>query len=243
MSRPNPAGRSRWFRRGRAALAAMVLVAAAVAGYLAWGAHERPRRMRAIVTNRTIWGRDFPALLTALPAWHALGEDEIVISQGRVLGGQLATQTEALSRRSEFLRSLPRRLLMLPTIDSLYRGTTAQGIDLSRFRAMLEGGNVEVVANETGHFRLAYRLPNGDVFSPRLTLGTLKAQIGDPDTVTRAVDPSKFEGRSRVVTTYSYADGVKFVTSNYAPIVEGTDQPSIERALLKVARLAALVPQ
>ena len=243
MSRPIYARRSRWFRRGRAALAALVLVPVAVAGYLAWRAYERPRRMRGIVTNRTIWGPDFPALLTTLPAWQALGEDEIVISHGRVLGGQLATQNEALSRRSEFVRSLPRRLLMLPRIDSLYRGTTAQGIDLSRFRAVLERANVEVVVNETGRFRLAYRLPNGAaLFPPRLTLGMLKTQIGDPDTVTRAVDPF-FEGRSRVVTTYGYTDGVRFVTSNYAPIVDGTGQPIIERALLKVEHLAALVPQ
>lgn len=243
MSLPIPAERSRHYGRGRAYVAAMVLVAVAIAGYLAWRAYERPRRMRGIVTNRTIWGPDFPALLTALPAWQALGEEEIVVSHGRILGSRIATQSEAVSRRSEFLTSLPQRLLMLPTVDSLYRGTTSQGIDMPRFLNVLERGNAEVVVNETGQFRLVYRLPDSAALSPRLTLGMLKAQIGDPDTVTRVVDPSNVEGRSRVVTTYTYADGISFATSNYAHIVEGTGQPIVERALLKVARLAALVPQ
>jgi hypothetical protein len=58
------------------------------------------------------------------------------------------------------------------------------------------------------------------------------------------VDQSDFEGRSRVVTTYSYVEnGIKFVTSNYAPIVDTSGERSIERALLKVGRLAPLVPQ
>jgi hypothetical protein len=243
MALPIPASRPPGLRRRRMAVATLVLVVATVAGYLAWQTRERPAPLKVIVTNRTVWGPDFPVVLSAVPAWQAVGEDEIVVVHDRVLGTRVATRDDALSRRSAFAGWLSRRGATLTAIDSLYRSSTSRGLDVERLQTMLGRGNVEIVP-EKGEFRLVYMVAEGGVLSPRLTLSVLAAQIGDPETVTDAVEPSDFEGRSHVLTIYSYAGGtVRFVTSNYAARIASTGELSIERALLKVGGLAPLMPQ
>jgi hypothetical protein len=232
----------RFARVGFVVLAILVLVAAGYGGHSMWRHYQRPRRLKSILTNRTIWGPQFPAVLNSLPAWRALGEDEITLSGDRLLGDRLlGSLADARSLRSQLQGFLANPRVSLGAVDELYRSWTKTGIDIPRLETLIARQQLEVLP-DNGKLRLAARVPRMEPLAQRLTASLLTKEIGEPDEVKRTVVRSDFEGRSRALTEYSYEDGsVRFVTSSYAPILEGTTERIIEAAVLKVSQVAPLV--
>jgi hypothetical protein len=233
-------GRSARF--GAGVIGLLLIVGAGFLGHGMWRRYERPRRLKTILTNRTIWGPQFPAVLNLLPAWRALGEDEITLSGDRLVGDrQLASLEDARSLRLQLQGFLAKPRVSLQAVDELYRSWTKIGIDVPRLQSLIAGQQLELLP-DNGKLRLATRVPRMEPLSQRLTASLLTKEIGDPDEVKRSVVRSDFEGRSRALTVYSYEDGsVRFVTSSYAPLLEGTAERIIETAVLKVSQVAPLV--
>jgi hypothetical protein len=235
-------GFSRFARFGLGILGILLLLGAGYLGHGMWRHYERPRRLKTILTNRTIWGPQFPAVLNLIPAWRALGENEITLSGDRLVGDrQLSSLEDARSLRSQLQGFLAKPRVSLEAVDELYRSWTKIGIDIPRLQTLVAGRQLELLPDD-GKLRLAARVPRMEPLSQRLTASLLTQEIGDPDEVKRSVVRSDFEGRSRALTEYSYVDGsVRFVTSSYAPILEGTTERIIETAILKVSQVAPLV--
>lgn len=170
-----------------------------------------PVPLQRILTDSTLWGKDFPAVLANLPAWRDIGESTIAVFPDRVLGGTpYPTRDDAQPMISRLQEALGRP-----------RGTPQPD-----FAALLDAAlktpppfeTTVALFGEDHSARIAWTGPILRLLTESLTVARLQERLGAPETVTQRLIQTDRDNRPAVLTMRSYAGGsVVFTESDRTP--------------------------
>lgn len=188
-----------------------------------------PVSLQRILTDSTLWGKDFPAVLANLPGWRGIGEYTIAVFPDRVLGGtayptrddaqpMIARLREALGRPKGTPRPDFAALLDVPLKTPPPFETTA------------------ALLGEDHSARIAWTGPTLRLLAESLTVARLQERLGAPDTVTQRLIQTDRDNRPAVLTLRSYAGGaVVFVETDWAPRPGIVDRVVLDTRVLSAA--------
>jgi hypothetical protein len=180
-----------------------------------------------ILNNRSVFGKDFPAVLRGLPAWNAQGEQEVVVFAHRAVGATALDTKEESEKRAAQLNDMLLKLQVQfkPDFRSLAEAPTG------RLRA-------EAIAfPEDDSQRVAVSDSSLQLLNPELTPARLREALGPAERVAYVTVQNKFERRPIQLTVYEYADGqIGFAEPN-----PSLRPGFIDRVLLKVRAVNAAV--
>jgi hypothetical protein len=197
-----------------------------------------------ILHNRAIWGKDFSVVLSQVPSWHSIGEDQVEVLSSRVIGTKAYVGSDSRtvkSRLNEDLQS--RQLHALTAVDQwLSNSLTYSKADLVKMEKVMErpsahpedGVRVEVTSSD--------RTPQ--FLNPELTEADLNRELGAPDNVSyKKLGPSNMGGRPEIIKVYSYAGGaVQFEVSNLSPYPPAKDGRLVQKAIIDTSHVEGILP-
>jgi len=188
-----------------------------------------------ILTNPSLWQKDFPTLIKSINSFEAIGEKKIEVYQNDALGSRkFEPQDTGLMRETSELRSYltvdPR---LKPQVTIAINSAWPQPLDTvtPAGQSALSDGSLRVsLASKT--------IVEPQFLAPGLTLTALREQNGEPESITREVaDASDDERRPLILTLYRYANGaITFATSDVSPNPE-----VIDRAILDTEKVSSAI--
>lgn len=182
-----------------------------------------------ILTNRSLWGKDFGAALSGIPAWNQSGESTVVIFSDRVMGNtgyEKHKEAETAAANLAKVMSLPPRQPVSAFRDLLGASPTVQ-----------IHPEVLPYADDAFHVYLANTAIQ--LLNPELALASLEEILGKPERVSKLAIEGKRDRRGVVLTLFTYAEGK--VTFAQADI---SSKPGrIDRVFLDVPAVMAAVFQ
>jgi|ERR1035437_2911779 hypothetical protein len=200
-----------------------------------------------ILHNHAIWGKDFSIVLSQVPSWHFVGEDQVEVLHSRVIGLKAYAKSDSrtvMSRLNEALQT--HQPQALTAVDDWLKNP--QGHSAGKLVAMEKvverpsehpenSVQVEVASND--------RKPQ--FLNPELTESDLRRELGAPDNVTYkkpgSSGPNRYNGRPEIVKIYSYADGaVQFEVSNLSPYPPGKDGRLVQKAIIDTSHIEGILP-
>ena len=193
---------------------------------------QAPPSLVAILTDSVLWGRDFPQVISALPAFSRQGDSIVVVSPSRVVGGRsFASNAAASTAAAELTRAVAAR-------PGIARANVAGLIETARTgRAPLQAAPQADL--EASTIRVGWANPSLRFVNPRLSIAMVRARLGPEERVTRVVLDSGTERRPVVLTLHHYAnDAILFAESDWAA-TPGT----IDRVILDAPRLTTALYQ
>jgi len=182
-----------------------------------------------IVTNRSVFGKDFPTALASLPGWASQDERQVTVFSHQIVGATaFDTKAEAEKRVTQLnkrLRNLRPRFK--PELGALARAR------VPRLRAQV------VPFSEDDSIRLALSNPGWELINPQLTPARLQEALGPPQKISYVTVQNKTERIPIQLKVYEYADGQIF----FAESSPATRPGFIDRATLDVRAVNAAVFQ
>ena len=185
-----------------------------------------------ILTDRSLWGKDFAASLARIPSWNRVGEAKVVLFMDRAMGNspyETRQQAEAAAAKlSQAMGMAPVR----PVPD---------------FLSMLEGAQqvpfrVEVMPYADDSFHVALIDSSLQLISSDLTPARLEERLGRPERVSTVAIQGKGDRRGVVLTLYQYAGSkVAFAQADLSPRLDFIDRvfldvPAVMAAAFQEAR-------
>lgn len=165
-----------------------------------------------ILSDRTLWGRDFPTVLAFLDSWSRINEQKIYIFPDRVVGGtRYKTREEAqqaAARLSEAMRATRPR--PKPEFLELLRGVPSQAPDQLRVEAI-------TFLPDDDYFHVAWTSQSLRFGAQNLSVATVRERLGPPEKTALELIQNETERRPVILTVHSYAGGaVVFAESDWA---------------------------
>ena len=184
-----------------------------------------------ILTDSVLWGRDFPVVVSALPAFARQGDTTVMVSRSRAVGSR---SFESATAASTAAGDLTRAVAAHPGIA---RTNVSAMIAPARARAAPQAA--PVADAEASTIRVGWSSPGLEFVASPLSIATVRARIGPEERVTRLVIDSGTERRPVVLTLYHYAnDAILFAESDWAPT-----PGMVDRVVLDAQRLTAALYQ
>jgi hypothetical protein len=194
------------------------------------GGESNSSSLVKILTDRTLWGKDFPTVLAYLQSWEQTGERKVAVFPSQVVGTTLyKTREDAQQAAMKLTRAMeapqPRPK---PEFAALLREVPPQQPIPLR---------LEVIPffPDDGSVRVAWTGPSLQLFDPRLTLATVQSRLGPSERVTQEVVQTEKDERPVTLTQYHYAGGAVIFAESDLSLRPG----SIDRVILDVPALAA----
>jgi len=150
-----------------------------------------------ILSNQTLFGKDFSAVLRSLPAWNSYGEREVAVFAHQVVG---STRHDTREEAQKGAAQLNATFLKV------------QARLKSEFSALAQAPSAPLHAEaiafpEDDSYRVAVADSSLQLLNPELTLERLKKELGAPQKVAYVTVQNKTERRPIQLTLYEYADG------------------------------------
>lgn len=188
---------------------------------------QRSGNIEAIVTNPTLWGNNFPAVLQSLPAFSRAGERQVVVFSNRIVGrAKQQNQEQAqpnLRRLSEQIRANQKLTPNSPRISQFMAKPQVQ-LKEEVFHDM-----------EDRSFRISAVAPQAQFLKADLTIAQVRKSLGKEEKVTTEVLDDGTERRPVILTLHIYAGGaVIFAESDFNP-----HPGSVDRVLLDAAAVSS----
>lgn len=183
-----------------------------------------------ILSDRSLWGKDFPTVLAFLGSWSTVNEPNVFVFPNRVVGStQYKTRDaaqQAAARLSEAMKAT--RARPKAEFADLLRGVPAQAPPQLR---------VEVIRflPDDDFFHVAWSNPSLQFLAPNLSVATVRDRLGPPEKTTQELVQNETERRPVVLTLHDYAGGaIVFAESDWSP------QPgSVDRVIIDVRAITA----
>jgi hypothetical protein len=163
-------------------------------------------QVRMSLAQRSLWGRDYAALIASIPGWARIQEKTIVIAPDVVFGGTpFRSREEAETHAERLAAALEQPEALAPNFEhAAVEGRRALAGKIAA-RPYSGGESYRVV------------LGVGSNFLPELTIADVQRILGKEEAI-RSETEEVGDGRPIVYTAYVYFDGtVIFKSSNYAP--------------------------
>ena len=190
-------------------------------------------KIKAILSDASLWGEDFNALLANLKAIKNTGETKIEVFSNEAVGATPHATIEVALHEASELRLQMQKVRSFKSQFRTLVNARAEDLHLKVAPSAHpsrddESGRVVLLSNEvkkTSYF------PSG------LTLKSIKDKHGAPEKVTKQLIDTGDERRPIVLTLYHYGDGaIMFAQSDL-----GEDPEMIERVILDTAKVSAAI--
>jgi hypothetical protein len=168
--------------------------------------------LSSILSDRTLWGKDFPLALASLQSAHEVGERRVAIFPTRIVGGTAFKTREDAEQTSRTLTEAmaAREFKPKPEFEAMFRAIGPRPAEL------LKAEIIPAFADDDS-IRVAWTRPEAEFLPPKLTVAAVQKRLGPPEKVETEVIQSEGERRPTVLTLYRYADGaVSFAESDIA---------------------------
>jgi hypothetical protein len=164
-------------------------------------------QLRMGLAQRSLWGRDYAALIASIPGWARVQERTIVIAPDVVFGGTpFRSREEAETQARRLAAALEQPQTLAPDFE--YEAAVGRRALAGKIAARPYGGG------ESYRVVLGF----GSNFLPVLTIEDVQRIFGREEAIRTEVKDFGRDARPIVYTGYVYFDGaVIFQTSNYAP--------------------------
>lgn len=170
----------------------------------------RRKTIFQILTDKSLWGKDFLTVLAHLQSFEHAGERQIAVFPDKVVTmTPLKSEAEA-KRVSEKLKQAISETNAKPTplTEKLMR--------------LIKGERKSLKADVLRYFpddeSVRVKVNSLDLFSKKLAVATVRKQLGQPEKVSTLVIPTEGERRQQILTLYSYAGGaIVFAEADIAP--------------------------
>lgn len=164
-----------------------------------------------ILTDSTLWGKDYPAILSSLKGWQEIEEHTIVIFP-KVFVGMKTYQDRYESEQKvlQFESAITRRAKPKKEFKTLIRKAKPgfQQINLVPFT---------IPADST--IQLQYAGTSLQFLATDLTMELVQKRLGKPESITHEITESDRGHRPLKLTKHHYADGaVIFIETNWDPL-------------------------
>lgn len=150
-----------------------------------------------ILTNRALWGKDFGAALSGIPAWNQSGESTVVVFSDRVMGNrgyEKRKDAETASANLAKAMNLPPKQPNPAFRDLL---GASQRVQM----------HPEVLTYADDNFHVYQVDSSIQMLNPELTPAGLEEILGKPERVSKLSIDGKGDRRGLVLTLYTYAGG------------------------------------
>lgn len=159
---------------------------------------QHEETIKKILSDPTIWGKDFAVALETIPFLERTGERQVLVFNNKVIG---ARKVEAGTSET---RAAVRRI--------------NERIERSEQRSMMAKSGTKAEAlwfPEDNSQRVAVTSFTSEYLAPKTTIDKLKERLGTPQKVSKHVVQTGKEDRPEVFTYFHYADdSIIFVSSN-----------------------------
>src|SRR6266851_8719419 len=196
---------------------------------------DNQAKIKDILSDSTLWGHDFPALLASIKDWGESGETKIEVFADEAVGATpQADIAHALTQAAIFHRRM--------TVDKpSFRPQFEASMQISASDAMntvvpsahssKDDQSVRVVLlNSSAATQTSY-------LAPGLTIQQVQQRRGQPESVTTRLIDSGDERRPLVLRLYQYAQGaIVFAESDVTP-----RQGAVERVILDTAKISSAI--
>jgi hypothetical protein len=188
-----------------------------------------------ILSDKALWGKDFPKALSSLPHWEAAGENKVEVFPTQVVSKPPAegeTHVELAAKVSAAMKKgQPKPKASYAELLNAAGLEPAGGLKAERIARFRDDQKPRIVMSA----------PGTQFLVPGLDLAKVESQLGPSPVkpVLRTI-PTEGDRRPIVLTEYIYANGsVVFATSDVTPEPEGDPKKKpIDRAILDVPNLA-----
>lgn len=182
-----------------------------------------------ILTDQSLWGEDFPSVLSALPAFTQAGEQQVSVFPNRIIGRTKYTRRPQLGPKVKRLAQGLRASTRLRSTSSKVGSYMTQG------RVPLNAQTYQLPDDRT--FRISAAVPSAQFIAPGLSIAGVKQRLGKEEKVTTEVLDDGTERRPVILTLYHYAGGaIVFVESDVNPNIG-----SVDRVFLDAQRISTTI--
>lgn len=189
-----------------------------------------------ILSDKSLWGSDFPKALSSLPTWEAAGENTVEVFPNQIVSRPPAEGESPAAHASRIMAALRRQPPRpKPAYAEFLRAAGPEGV------SSLKVERVESFKDDQKP-RVVMSAPSALFLAPGLDLATVEARLGPVKPVLRTI-PTDGDRRPIVLTEYAYANGaVVFATSDITPEPQGNPKKKpIDRAILNVPSVSTEV--
>lgn len=192
---------------------------------------SRDALIRRILSDTKLWGKDFPTVLAALPAFIRAGETRIAVFPNRIVAERKFKSMEEARRDAEsVLRYWSSRQTKFKTeFETMVQSSFQERAQTLKPEAIkfLDDNSIRVAAISGERQFIA----------PDLTIETVRGILGQPERVTKEVLDNGFERRPIILTLYHYAGGaIAFAESDIS-----VRQGAVDRVFLNVQAVTSAV--
>jgi len=167
--------------------------------------------VQRILSDETLWGNDYPSVLTRLRALRDSGERSVYIFADRAAGASASrTQADVQARATRLTTLMARPATLQAPYAQLQQRAAAPAAATLRAEALrLRDGD--------GYHLAITRAAGLQLLAPGLTIAAVRARLGPPEKVTEQAIQNEGERKPVILTLHQYAGGaIAFAESNMA---------------------------
>jgi len=199
----------------------LILATALMAGAAHAGSPEAQvpkdsqEKLRQVLGAPEIWGKDFPAALTAIESWRQAGETTVAVFADKMVGEKPYANRDEARAASDRLRKALAAVQLQPRDNlpgDLLRKLSGARKELSRFRT--EGQAFW----EDDSYHVVLSAPAAQFLAPGLTMEKVRERLGPPAEIRAVAIQSQGDRRPVILTLNIYLGGaVAFAETDIAP--------------------------
>lgn len=182
-----------------------------------------------ILADPTLWGKDFPAAVAALPAFNQAGEPQVAVFPNRIVGR---------TRQRERAQSEPRVTRLegsLKSTQNIRSRSTKLSDLLNKSRVQLKAEMILFRDDRT--FRLAATGASPQFIAPGLKIDDVRRRLGKEEKVTTELLDDGSERQPVILKLHHYAGGaIVFTQSN-----KSSEVGQVDRVFLNAAGISAAI--
>jgi hypothetical protein len=168
--------------------------------------------LQRILSDDTLWGTDYPSILTRLRALRDSGERTAYVFADRAAGASASrTQADAQTRATRLTTLMARPVTLQAPYAQLQQRAAASpnAVALRAEAVRLRDGD--------GYHLAITRAAGLQLLAPGLTIAAVHARLGPPEKVTEQAIQNEGERKPVILTLHQYAGGaIAFAESNMA---------------------------
>ncbi len=191
-------------------------------------------KIMEILSDSTLWGDDFPALLANVRSWRRSGETRIEIFQHEAVGAtphaNIRRALSAAARLHFLMKESPRFRTNFEAVLKTRAADVNDSVVPSAQTSRDDISSRVVVVNKSLAAQTLY-------LASELTMTKVQERCGPPESVTTRLIDSGDERRPVVLKLYNYAQGsIAFAESNLSP-TRGT----VDRVILDINKISDVI--
>jgi hypothetical protein len=186
------------------------------------------KSLEDILTDQSLWGKDFPSVLRALPAFGRAGEQQVSVFPHRILG-----RTKHAERKQTD-PNVARLAQQLNATQNLTPRSQRLQAYIGKERTRLKAEVFQLPDDRT--FRVSAAEPTGQFLAPGLSIAEVERRLGKEERVTTEVLDDGTDRRPIILTLHHYAGGaIVFVESDVNPNIGSVDRVFLDASKISTS--------